>query len=201
MASFTKKTAGIAAVAATAVLGLGIAGVARADDQGTSTSTSTPTSTSSTDANRGMGDGGRMGHGWGGHMGRGGLAADIAADLAKKLGIEQSKVEDAIKAVRSDLRANRTPGQPPTEADRTAREDALATALAKKLGIDVAKVKTALSEIRQERQAARFAEHQAELTARLDQAVKDGKLTRAEADAVLKAAKAGIIGFGVGHGG
>ena len=200
MASFTKKTAGIAAVAATAVLGLGIAGVARADDQGASTSTPAPTSTSSTDANRGMGDGGRMGYGRG-HMGRGGMVAGVAADLAKKLGIEQSKVEDAIKAVRDDLKANRTPGQPPTEADRSAREDALATALAKELGIDAAKVKTALSEIRQERQAARFAEHQAELTARLDQAVKDGKLTRAEADAVLKAAKAGIIGFGGVHSG
>ena len=33
---------------------------------------------------------------------------------------------------------------------------------------------------------------------RLDQAVKDGKLTQAEADAVKKAAKAGIIGMGHG---
>lgn len=190
MASITKKTAGIAALAATAVLGLGIAGVARADDQ--ATPTPTPTSTSSTDANKGSGHPGRMGHG--------GLRGELAADLAKKLGVDQSKVEDALKAVRDALKADRPKGERPTEADRTARQDALATALAKELGIDAAKVKTALSEIQQERQAERFAEHEAQLKARLDQAVTDGTLTRAEADAVLKAAKAGVIGLGGGHG-
>lgn len=195
MMSINKKAAGIAGIAAAAVLGIGVATVAQADDSSSSTSTPSPTSTSSTDANRGGG----MGPGRGGMMGHGAKADELAADLASKLGIDESKVEDAIAAVRDDLKGDRTKGERPSAADRDAMRDAFATALAKELGVDTAKVTTALESIQTERQAERFAEHEAELKQRLAAAVTDGKLTQAEADAVLKAAKAGIIGMGGGR--
>ena len=59
------------------------------------------------------------------------------------------------------------------------RDAALAKALADKLGIDEAKVTAALTEIR----TARQAERAAALKERLDEAVADGTLTQAEADA------------------
>ena len=67
---------------------------------------------------------------------------------------------------------------------------ALAASLAKSLGIEEAKVTAALEELR----TAEQAKHAAALKPRLDQAVKDGTLTQAEADAVTKAAEKGVIG-------
>lgn len=107
--------------------------------------------------------------------------------------MDEAKVSDALKAFRD---ANK-PSTPPAEGekpDAAAREAALAKSLADSLGIDEAKVATALSELRSEAQADRAAE----LKTRLDQAVTDGKLTQAEADAVTKAVQNGIIGGG-GH--
>ena len=69
-------------------------------------------------------------------------------------------------------------------------EKALAASLAKSLGIDESKVTAALDELR----TAEQADHAAALKPRLDQAVKDGTLTQAEADAVTKAAEKGVIG-------
>lgn len=193
MVSINKKAAGVSAVAVAAVLGLGIANIAQADDS--TTSTPSPTSTSSTDANRGGG----MGHGKGGMMGRGAKAEELAADLATKLGVDQAEVEDALDAVRDDVKAARKAGGKPTDADRDAMRQTFADALAKELGVDAARVTDALDAVQQERQAERFAEHEAELKERLADAVTDGKLTQAEADAVLKAAKAGVIGMGGGR--
>lgn len=51
---------------------------------------------------------------------------------------------------------------------------------------------TALQELRSEGQAQRAAA----LKTKLDQAVTDGKLTQAEADAVTKAVESGVIGGG-----
>src|SRR6476661_2009754 len=116
-------------------------------------------------------------------MGRG---ADLTA-LATKLGVDETKLRDALKAVRDELRAARTPGQ--AKPDITALQDELATKLAAKLGIDAAKVKTAITDLR----SAHEADEQKAFDDRLAQAVKDGKLTQAEADAVKKAAKAGVI--------
>lgn len=194
MKSISTKTAAVVAVAATAAIGFGAVGVARADD----TSTATPTATSSVapGGHRGLG----LGHFRPGGMGHRARLDELASALASRLGVEETKVRDALIAARNDLKgtfkAERQKGQRPTQADRTAMQDAFATAVAKQLGIDAAKVKTALVAVEQQFRAQRFAEHEADLTARLDQAVTDGKLTRAEADAVLKAAKAGIIGFG-----
>ncbi|GAA1035160.1 hypothetical protein GCM10009557_42050 [Virgisporangium ochraceum] len=90
------------------------------------------------------------------------------------------------------------------QADREARQNELAEKLAKELGVDQAKVKAALEKIQTEEQAANKADRLAALKTRLDQAVKDGKLTQAEADAIYKAAENGTLpggGGGPGFGG
>ncbi|MFE3790596.1 hypothetical protein [Streptomyces goshikiensis] len=86
----------------------------------------------------------------------------------------------------------------------------LAEALAKDLGVPVDKVTGSLDkfraaqgekhrEERKDRKGERAGERpdaaalQKKLADRLDQAVKDGKLTRAQADAVIAAAKAGVL--------
>jgi len=197
MVSINKKVAGVAVVgAAAAAIGLGVSQGARADDA-TTTTTPTPTATStqgdpnqgttdSTPGNgRGWGPGGRHG-GMGPGMGKG---VDLAA-LATKLGVDQTKLEDALKAVRQDLKAKPTPGQgTATKPDPATMQDELATKLASELGIDAAKVKAAFADLR----AAHEADEQKAFDDRLAQAVKDGTLTQAEADAVKKAAKAGVI--------
>ena len=180
--SKTKRiTLGITAGALALGAGLGVTSVASA------TTTPTPSATSSTDATTpGQGHGRPGGHG----PDRGQLAADLAA----KLGVDEAKVTDALKAFRE---ANR-PTTPPTQGtegakpDRTAQEAALAKSLAAALGIDESKVTAALEEIR----TAAQEERAAALKTRLDKAVTDGKLTQAEADAVTKAVEAGVIGGG-----
>lgn len=86
-----------------------------------------------------------------------------------------------------------TPAQSDRGPGRHGRMDGeLAKQLAEKLGVDQAGVTQALMEIRTSHQAERTREFRATL----DRAVTDGKLTRAEADAVVKAAEAGVIGMG-----
>lgn len=194
MASISKKAAGIAAAgAAIAAIGLGVSQVARADD---ATPTPAPSATSTPgngNPGQGWGPGGRHGGlGKGMGMGRGmgmGGGADLSA-LATKLGVDEAKLKDALKAVRDELRASRTPGQGnATKPDPKTMQDELATKLASKLGIDAAKVKAAFADLRATEEAA----HQKAFDDRLAKAVTDGTLTQAEADAVKKAAKAGVI--------
>jgi hypothetical protein len=184
----SKKVAlGLGATALALGTGFGVTGMAA-----TTTGTPTPTPTSSspssgpTDAPRF--DGGRHGHGHGYGRHHGVLKGDVAA-LAAKLGVDQAKLEDALRTFRQTDHPNgpRTNGARP---DKAAREAALAASLAKSLGIDEAKVKAALEELRTQAQADRAAA----LKGRLDRAVKDGTLTQAEADAVTKAVEKGVIG-------
>lgn len=87
--------------------------------------------------------------------------------------------------------ANR-PNTAPAEGekpDAATRDVALAKALAESPGIEESKVTAALEELRSERQA----EKAAELKRRVDQAVTDGKLRQAEADAVTKAVVNGVM--------
>jgi hypothetical protein len=90
----------------------------------------------------------------------------------------------------------------PTDADREAarakRQDALASALATELGIDKAEVLAALTKVETDLAADAKADRIAELKTRLDTAVSEGKLTREEADAILKATEAGVLPAG-GH--
>ena len=123
--------------------------------------------------------------------GRGRDGGALAAQLADKLGVDQAKVESALRAFRDEHkpRPSPPPGRPRRGPTGPADDAALAKALAGKLGVDEAKVKTALDEIR----AARQADRAAALKTRLDAAVKAGTLTQAEADAVQKAVDKGVI--------
>lgn len=210
MVSINKKVASVAAAgAAAAAIGLGVSQVARADDA-TTTTTPTPSATStqgdpnqgttdSTPGNgRGWGPGGRHGGGLGPGMGMGkgmGKGADLAA-LATTLGVDQTKARG-----RPQGRAGRGEGRPHSRAgrcDEARPGDDAGRAWRRcsraSLGIDAAKVKAAFADLR----AAHEADEQKAFDDRLAQAVKDGTLTQAEADAVEKAAKAGVIDM---HGG
>ena len=84
-------------------------------------------------------------------------------------------------------------GKADSEAKRAQQQADLAAKLAKELGVDQAKVQAALDKISSEQQAQAKADRLAALKQRLDQAVKDGKLTQAEADAIYKAAENGVL--------
>lgn len=198
-------TLGIAAGALALGTGLGITSMASATtpDAGT---TSTPGATSSSPSQT-SGDAVAPGRGHGRHGGPGGEAGRLASALASKLGVEEANVTEALKAF-SDANKPAVPsegtapseGTVPSEGTERAKPDpsamdaALAKSLASALGIEESKVTTALEEIRTEAKADRAAE----LKSKLDQAVTDGKLTQAEADAVTKAVESGVIGAG-GH--
>lgn len=186
----TKRIA-LGLTATALALGAGI-GVASA----TTTPTPTPSASSSPSVDGGTsaapGDGQGM---RGGHI-RGGFGGVEAAELATKLGVDEAKVTEALKAFRD---ANK-PTTPPADGTRTegtrpdpaTKQAELAKSLAATLGIDEPKVTAALEELR----AAEQADRAAALKTRLDQAVTDGKLTQAEADAVTKAVQIGVIGGG-----
>ena len=173
----SKKTAitiasGVLALGA----GIGVANLASAD----TTPTPTPTSgTPSPGADRG----------WAGHSGRGLRAGEFVTELATKLGIDEARVAEALRAIRAE---NQPRPDPTARPDVVEREAALAKALSSELGIEENKIKTALQEIR----TAHQTERTADLKARLDAAVQDGTLTQAEADAVQKAVEQGVINFG-----
>lgn len=170
------------AVSATALavgLGLGVTTMASA------TATPTPSPRASSEATTDVHDGksGHDGHGKGG--------GQQAAALAAKLGVDQAKVTEALKAFRDANNPATKPAEG-TKPDRAAKEAALAKSLAATLGIEESKVTAAINELR----AAPKADRAAALKTKLDKAVATGTLTQAEADAVAKAVAKGVIGGG-----
>ena len=164
---------------AVASLGLAMGGVAMASADTPDTSGTTSTTKA------GPRDGGQM-----------------AATLAKQLGLDEDVVKKALDAVRDDLRpdkpADGTQPTAPTEAERAARQAAFIKALATKLDVSEAKVKAALTVARTEARAT----ERSNLSTKLDAAVKAGTLTEADKASVLKAFDAEVIGGGMGgHGG
>ena len=136
-----KLVFGGAAVLATAGIGLGLTQLANADSHSPKPTESSSVSVATGQAGNQQGnsmDGQRGGPG-GGMMGLRGI--DTAA-LAQKLGVEESKLNEALQSIQQ----SQSPGGAPGQANKKV----------------------------------------------LDQAVSDGKLTQAEADAVAKAAAAGI---------
>lgn len=175
----TKKTMalGTSAAALALVTGLGLASVASAADATGAASDTTSGTTQSAPSERG---------GHGGHRSGG---PEMALGLAEKLGVEESKLSDALDAFReANKPAERT--EDAARPDRAQRDAALAKSLAQTLGLEESKVTAALEELRTEGQAERAAA----LKSKLDAAVKDGTLTQIEADAVTKATEKGVIG-------
>ncbi len=182
-----KTVAAVSAVVLTAGLGVGVSQLASA-----ATPTPSPTSPSASPTGTPQKEPGRKG---GGH--RGGPEKLDLSGLASKLGVDETKLSEAVTAARkATAPTERTKPSEQTQAEReaarTARQAAFVKALATELGIDEAKITTALEELSAERKAERAARGKAVL----DQAVKDGKLTQAEADAVQKAADQGIVRIG-----
>lgn len=181
MSNGKKTTLGASAAAVALGLSLGATGMASA-----ATTTPTPSASSATaetPANATRGEG--MKEGRGGHGPRGG-GVD-AAELASKLGVEESAVSDALQTARDAAMADT--GERP---DREAMEASRVTSLAEALGLDETTVRTALDELSAEKQVERSAAVQE----RLNTAVADGSLTQAEADGAAKAVELGILGGG-----
>ncbi|MFV0405274.1 MAG: hypothetical protein ACK5LN_00365 [Propioniciclava sp.] len=123
---------------------------------------------------------------------RGDRGQRLAGGLAEKLGLEETAVAEALRNAH-EARPAKTPGA--SDAERTAALDTYLETVAAELGIPTDDLRAAWDELRSQDSADRLAS----LTTRLDQAVSDGTLTQAEADAVQKAAEAGIIGYGGGR--
>jgi len=113
--------------------------------------------------------------------------------LAGKLGVSQ----DAVTAAMQKYHATnpvQTRGRDLTTAQQDAQHADLAAFLAKELKVPEATVLSALNTQSDVRQADRTAD----LKVSLDQAVTDGRLTQAQADAILKAHDAGVRMGGMG---
>ncbi len=206
-----KKIAVAATVAAAALgIGYGATQLATADDPTPGASptvkVSTPGGTvSGPGQSGGKGQGLKLGHlkgvkgmeGFKGIEGFKGVGHLVSGDLATKLGVDETDLRDAAKKVMQeqfpdadDREAFKgmTPDQRAAELEK--RQAAFTKALAKELGIDEAKLTKALDELKTD-DATQAADR---LKTRLDEAVKDGTLTQAEADAVTKAVEKGVIG-------
>lgn len=112
------------------------------------------------------------------------------ADLAKALGVSESRLRSAMESIHDELRPAERPDGPPSAADLTAMRTKLAKALAEELDLSTAQVTAALDKV----EAAHEAERRDELADRLDAAVKTDKLTTADKASVLKAFDAGVLG-------
>ncbi|PTM85281.1 hypothetical protein [Dietzia psychralcaliphila] len=143
--------------------------------------TASPTSTTS-QSTQGPADGQRGNH--------------LTTVLADALGMDAETVRQALSEIRDERRTSTsdTGGAPtpPSEADRTAREQEMAAALAEKLGVDPGAITDAIAEAH----AKQEQERAAALTARLDKAVAAGTLTEADATSVRKAVESGVVSAG-----
>ena len=198
-----KLVIGGAAVLTTAGIGLGLTQLANADPSSPKPTESSSVSVASEQASNQQGGptAGQRGGPGGGTMG---LRGVDSTTLAQKLGVEESTLNEALQSLQQSQGPGGAPGQgqssgngseqttgndqgqppaaPPGGPGSGDRDAEIAKALAQALGLDESTVTTALQEVRTEANKKV-----------LDQAVSEGKLTQAEADAVAKAAAAGIV--------
>ncbi|MGN9804330.1 hypothetical protein [Micromonospora sp. L32] len=126
------------------------------------------------------------------------LLAGLAAAGVLGVGIAAPTVafaEDATPSPSASSSADQGTDRQQRKADR---QGEFAEALAKELGVPTEKVTAALEKLREQRKADRperpsAEDRQAALKDRLAQAVEDGKLTQEQADAITKAAEAGVF--------
>ena len=185
-----KFVIGGAAVLATAGVGLGLAQLANADSASPEPTDSSSVSVATEQA------AGQQGDPMNGQHGGPLEPRDIdTSALAQKLGVEESKLAEAFQNIQQPQSPGGAPGQAPGQNDESSqppaappggseagdRDTEIAKTLAQTLGLDESTVTTAIQEVRSDANQKV-----------LDQAVSDGKLTQEEADAVTKAAAAGI---------
>ncbi|MEU4715060.1 hypothetical protein AB0F73_15565 [Micromonospora purpureochromogenes] len=126
------------------------------------------------------------------------LLAGLAAAGVLGVGIAAPTVafaEDATPSPSASSSADQGTDRQQQKADR---QGEFAEALAEELGVPTEKVTAALEKLREQRKADRperpsAEDRQAALKDRLAQAVKDGKLTQEQADAITKAVEAGVF--------
>ncbi|MGC5018264.1 hypothetical protein [Micromonospora sp. DT47] len=126
------------------------------------------------------------------------LLAGLAAAGVLGVGIAAPTVAFAEDATPTPSASNSTEQGTDRQQQRADRQAAFAEALAKELGVSTDKVTAALEKVREQQKADRperpsTEDRQAQLKERLDQAVKDGKLTQEQADAITKAVEAGVF--------
>lgn len=122
-------------------------------------------------------------------------AVENAEYLAGELGVTPEAVTAALQKYHA-TNPVQTRGRDLSDEQQAAEHAKLAAFLATELKVDQAKVLDALNNQDEVRQAERTAD----LKANLDAAVKAGRLTQAEADAILKAHEAGAMAGGMGGG-
>ena len=113
--------------------------------------------------------------------------------LAGKLGVSQDAVTAAMQKYHS-TNPTQARGRDLTDAQQDAQHADLAVFLAKELNVPEAAILDALNTQTDARQADRTAD----LKASLDLAVKEGRLTQAQADAMATAHEAGVRMGGMG---
>jgi hypothetical protein len=126
------------------------------------------------------------------------LLVGSAAAGVLALGIAVPAVALAQDPTPSPSVTSSTPSTTDREARRAQHRDQLAEALAAELGIAKEKVAAALDKVLGQMDDQAKAERLTALKERLATAVKEGKLTQAQADAILKAAEDGVLPGGPG---
>ena len=194
------KKSAVAAVVTAAALGLGygVTQFANADDPTPGTAPSVAASANGRIEPGSQGKGMKLGHMKNPNLkGLKGMGNFVSGDLATELGIDEDALRDAARKVAKEQfpdAADRDAFKDMTADERAAemekRKDAYLKALAKELGIEEAAITSAVEKL----QANHAQDAAARLKTRLDEAVKAGTLTQAEADAVTKAVEKGVIG-------
>ncbi|MFI6234055.1 hypothetical protein ACIBD9_10925 [Micromonospora sp. NPDC050784] len=129
------------------------------------------------------------------------LLAGLATAGVLGVGIAAPTIAFAADTPTPSASTAPAPGAAPGTAPgaKADRQGEFAEALAKELGVPADKVTAALKKIREQHrptdrpQRPSAEDRQAALKQRLDQAVKDGKLTQEQADAITKAVEAGVF--------